>query len=648
MRSFFRTYFGKFLLFAGCIVFALMLAGSAFMAYYCYEEDYYSKSEDGNLAQIYHHQFISKSYSLLISHLNNPYEKDSPETNLLYRVSTDGGDYVFGNNPDSVDPALDTVRFAVFYRLIGSQNQYKEYTDCVALEYMDQIRSDNVDYYNIDYSLREGLPYWDAFKVLTLWHRIAFLLRYAVYAIGLASLALVMICYISLLRVSARRRGSDELHPWFFHRVPSDLMLAGALLAGAFLIEMAWRASNLSSGPLLYIVTGIAVLLGMIIFLGLSMSFSARVKDRSLFRNTLIRRILGLLWKVICRIGRLLLRLWKAFCAFLKSIPLIWKTVLASLLIAFVELIFILANGSETDNLALGWLFEKLLLLPVLYLFVLGLRRLQKGGRALAAGDLSAQIPEKGLFGDLKEHADNLNHIGVGMSLAVAEQMKSERMKTELITNVSHDIKTPLTSIINYTSLIANEPTDNEKIKEYSEVLLRQSERLKRLIDDLVEASKASSGNLDVALAPCDASIFLTQAGGEYDEKLEKADLSLITKMPEEDVMILADSRRMWRIFDNLMNNICKYAQPGTRVYLSLEATPQEAVITFKNTSREALDISEEELMERFVRGDTSRSTEGNGLGLSIARSLAELQKGSLRLAIDGDLFKAILTFPRI
>lgn len=220
--------------------------------------------------------------------------------------------------------------------------------------------------------------------------------------------------------------------------------------------------------------------------------------------------------------------------------------------------------------------------------------------------------------------------------------------KTELITNVSHDIKTPLTSIINYATLIGEEPCDNPKITEYSEVLVRQSEKLKRLIEDLVEASKASTGNLEVFLAPCDAAVFITQASGEYEEKLQKSELSLVTKQPEKDLRIMADGRRMWRIFDNLMNNICKYAQSGTRVYLTLEEQNGNAVISFKNTSREPLDMSEEELMERFTRGDSSRNTEGNGLGLSIAKSMAELQGGSLKLSIDGDLFKAILTFPLI
>ena len=247
---------------------------------------------------------------------------------------------------------------------------------------------------------------------------------------------------------------------------------------------------------------------------------------------------------------------------------------------------------------------------------------------------------------DLRRHGEDLNSIAAGMNRAVDQRMKSERMKTELITNVSHDIKTPLTSIINYADLIGKEPAGSEKIPEYAGVLLRQSERLKKLIEDLVEASKASTGNLEVVLAPCEVGVLLTQAAGEYQQRLSQADLTLVTRQPEHPVTILADGRRLWRIFDNLMNNICKYAQAGTRVYLTLEEQTGMAVISFKNTSRSPLDISAEDLIERFVRGDASRNTEGSGLGLSIAKSLTDLQKGTMELTVDGDLFKVVLRFP--
>jgi len=234
------------------------------------------------------------------------------------------------------------------------------------------------------------------------------------------------------------------------------------------------------------------------------------------------------------------------------------------------------------------------------------------------------------------------------MSSAVEERMKSERMKTELITNVSHDIKTPLTSIINYSDLIAKETDDPAKVREYTEVLTRQSVRLKKLIEDLIEASKASTGNLEVLLAPCESNVLLSQAAGEYEAKMKEHNLELVVSQPDHPVMIMADGRRLWRVFDNLLNNICKYAQEGTRVYLSLTETSSGAEISFKNTSRQQLNITADELKERFVRGDSSRNTEGNGLGLSIAQSLTELQKGTMELCVDGDLFKVTLKFPMI
>ena len=380
---------------------------------------------------------------------------------------------------------------------------------------------------------------------------------------------------------------------------------------------------------------GVGVLLAGNIFLGFCMSIAVRVKKKTLWKNTVIYWCLHLMKKICVGIWTMLL-----------EFPMIWKVVLGAGILSFLEFLGIVAFSYDTGILVTLWFLEKLILLPVIFYGAWIIRRLQKGATALAEGDLSYQIDTKGMRGDFKKQGEDLNSIASGMSLAVEKQLKSERMKTELITNVSHDIKTPLTSIINYADLIGKESCENEKITEYAEVLVRQSVRLKRLIEDLVEASKASTGNLEVNLAACDAAVFLTQAGGEYEEKLQNANLTLVTSQPENEIRIMADGRRMWRVFDNLINNICKYAQPGTRVYLSLERIGNSAVIIFRNTSREALNISEEELMERFVRGDASRTTEGNGLGLSIARSLAELQGGKLKIKIDGDLFKAILTFP--
>ena len=210
---------------------------------------------------------------------------------------------------------------------------------------------------------------------------------------------------------------------------------------------------------------------------------------------------------------------------------------------------------------------------------------------------------------------------------------------------MSHDIKTPLTSIINYIDLIKKEDVQTQPLKDYVEVLGRQADRLKKLVVDLVEASKASTGNITADLATTGLKLLLNQAAGEYTERAENAGLSLSMALPEDEIYILSDGRLLWRVFDNLLNNACKYSQPGTRVYINLESQDNKAVITFKNVSKTQLNISPDELMERFVRGDSSRNTEGSGLGLNIAQSLTEILGGEMCLQIDGDLFKVTLAF---
>jgi len=329
----------------------------------------------------------------------------------------------------------------------------------------------------------------------------------------------------------------------------------------------------------------------------------------------------------------------------ISEVPLIWKTIVAFTIFSFANTLILFGNWGEYDNLVVYWIFSTIIIGAIVVCVAIMLKKLQQAGEALARGDLSYKVDTSRMIGDFKSHGEALNSIAKGMNLAVEQRMRSERMKTELITNVSHDIKTPLTSIINYTDLISKENCDNEKITEYSQVLLRQSERLKRLIEDLVEASKASTGNLEVNLTPCDLKIFLSQVTGEYEEKLCNNNLQLITDYCTNDIMIMADGRRLWRVFDNLMNNVCKYAQSNSRVYLSLENQGNKAVVTLKNMSASPLNISEDELMERFVRGDESRNTEGNGLGLSIIKGFTEALGGTYDIIIDGDLFKTVLEF---
>lgn len=340
------------------------------------------------------------------------------------------------------------------------------------------------------------------------------------------------------------------------------------------------------------------------------------------------------------RLGRSLARLGKILARFYHLLPLTWQWLLVGLLI----------EGGFLLSLAIGSLF----LLWGSLLFgvaaaVYGANvfgTLLEAAKRMRAGDLDVKVDDKLMLGAYKDFAAELNGLNEVVQIAAQKQMKSERMRTELITNVSHDIKTPLTSIINYVDLL-QKPHTEEEGKSYLEVLSRQSGRMKKLIDDLIELSKASTGNIPVELTKMDAVEAVNQALGEFTDKLTAAELTPVFRQPEEPLFVHADGRLAWRAMSNLLSNAVKYAQPGTRFYIDMVALDGKVCISFKNISRAALNVSAEELMERFVRGEASRNQEGSGLGLNIAKSMMELQHGDLELLVDGDLFKATLIFPK-
>lgn len=368
---------------------------------------------------------------------------------------------------------------------------------------------------------------------------------------------------------------------------------------------------------------------------------------------------IGIAWLTLCLydvIRQIKYRKWwkhtlswcffRGCCTFIFSIPFVLRTLLIYLSLCAVE--FVICVFFMQPEGLVYLLAEKLILLPAVVYVAVCCKKFLFAGRVLTEGNQDYKLDTSKMVGSMKEHGQNLNSISQGISVAVEERIKSERLKTELITNVSHDLKTPLTSIINYSRLISEAETENETVTEYAQVLLRQSERLKKLLEDLVEASKATTGNLEVNPVPCDVGVILSQAVGEYQQRLEEKELDLIISQPEEPMRIMADGRHLWRVFDNLLNNICKYAQESSRVYLNVEQQRERVLIVFRNMSKYALSMPADELEERFVRGDKSRHMEGNGLGLPIAKTLIELQNGKMEIVIDGDLFKVILSFDRL
>ena len=495
----------------------------------------------------------------------------------------------------------------------GEKTQYSKDT---TFSYDDDKNGKIIEYTITGY-VAEYIGQTDRYGRVDYWMTKAYNMKYFVIALDILTGIIIIALFIYLMCIAGYKAKGEKPEPGFLEKLPFDVYTALMLLL--IVLEI---ASNPEGNPAVLIILGIVDVAMLVIYL---MSFAVRIRTVGIIKRTFIYMVLGFIFSHLAYL--------------LKNLSLVWKTALAVLVLSLVELIGFPDHGRYL------WFIEKLILVPSILYIAIALRKLQMGGEAIAEGDLSSKVDTSRMLWDFKRHGENLNSISQGMSKAVDERMKSERLKTELITNVSHDIKTPLTSIINYVDLIKKEDIENDTIKGYVQVLDRQSTRLKKLIEDLVEASKASTGNIKVDMTPCQIGVMLNQLQGEYQDKLKAAELELIIKQPEEPISIMADGRHMWRVMDNLMNNICKYAQPSTRVYITLEAREDKAVITFKNVSRFELGISPEELMERFVRGDVSRNTEGSGLGLSIAKSLTELQKGKLELSIDGDLFKAQISF---
>ena len=441
------------------------------------------------------------------------------------------------------------------------------------------------------------------------------------------SLLLTLLCFCFSMASAGHWPGHEGIHLTWLDKIPADvwlLTLVCAVFAGwdAFYVELAFAVFCGALAPVL------------LLFL---CAFAAQCKAGTLLRGSLIARVLRLVWRIIRAVGRGLYRT-------VAGLPLIWKTALVTVGLFFLEMLLALAGYGSVDGI---FMVMKLVEFIAILYIALNLRILQKGGEKLAEGDLSQSIDTRPLIGDFKRYGQRMNDLRTGMERAVQEQTKAERMKTELITNVSHDIKTPLTSIINYVDLLQKVDVQPETAREYIAVLDRQSRRLKKLTEDLVEASKASSGALPVELQPTDVAVLFDQIVGEYQERLADCRLTLVARPPETPVSVRADGKLLSRVMDNLVSNICKYALEDTRVYVVAASDDETVTISFKNVSRAELNISPDELMERFVRGDASRHTEGSGLGLSIAGSLVRLMNGTFALSIDGDLFRADITLPR-
>ena len=472
------------------------------------------------------------------------------------------------------------------------------------------------------------------------------------------SLLVLAVTVVYLCCAAGHSPGTRQVQAGGLNRIPLDLYFVIACGAGTALAAMLIYGTEylLRESPQYAIPCGgiLAYLLSLTV-VGFCYGFVAQIKTPGGYwwRNSLCGRCIllvlhsgqwiktnakGLLDWCIALVRKLWTHLVDPVRQVINRLPLMWQWLLVGGVIVILFLLS-LAMGS----VFLLWVSILAAAAAIVYA-AYAFATLLGTTKQMRAGDLDAKVDDKRMAGAFKEFAGELNGLGDVVKVAAQKQVKSERMKTELITNVSHDIKTPLTSIINYVDLM-EKPHSPEEEEQYLEVLSRQSQSLKKLIDDLMEMSKANSGNLNVELTTVDLVEAVKQALGEYADKLEKAKLQPVFRHHQEQTFIHADGRLVWRVLSNLLSNAVKYAMPGTRVYVDLVRKGSKVTLSVKNMSREELNISAEELMERFVRGDASRNTEGSGLGLNIARSLMEVQNGTMELTVDGDLFKVMLVF---
>lgn len=484
--------------------------------------------------------------------------------------------------------------------------------------------------------LLSGLEQQDQFSYLA--ELFTFLYQVRARIVWMAVLCpLSSICLaVYLLHACGRRHDQEGIVLGFQERIPLDLYLAVTGTAISLLVCLAIDLIETSIHmplPLAFALMLACLLAGAALLTASILTLVVRGKygHGYWWRHTVCFYVLRFVYR-LCR------RCLRFAGKVLRLCPVLWQWLLAG--VALVALSFLLLNPYTST---LGYLFYIFLVFGSLLYLGWSYQVLRRGVARLARGSLQEKIPLRGLFGTFRDVANELNDLGQSASLAAQKQIRAERMKTELITNVSHDIKTPLTSIVNYVDLL-QKPHTPEQGEQYLEVLSRQSQRMKKLTEDLVEMSKASSGNIPVSLTVTSAAELIHQALAEYEKKMAAAQLEPVLTAPD-NLQVLADGRLFWRVMDNLLGNCVKYAQPGTRVYIDAVQFERKVLISIKNISKEPLNIPAAELMERFVRGDQSRNTEGSGLGLHIAKTLMELQKGKLTLTVDGDLFKAVLLF---
>ncbi|MEA4920260.1 MAG: HAMP domain-containing sensor histidine kinase [Clostridiaceae bacterium] len=549
-------------------------------------------------------------------------------TNFVFSIYDKDGSVVISNG-ETKDYSVK----ATYYFVVANKDIYRVLTPEAAKRYGDTAQLFTFEAM-LPMQLKRADVFYSAYTLFSFMNSNKYTL---IWLSGISAIVL-MVAIVFLCCSAGHRAGIEGITFNPQDKIPYDVYLCGVGMILALIISLAidyqytGDINNIYTIVIYSLVFGISV----VICLATLLTTATRMKAGKWWHNTLIYQCCLAVWKMM-------LKAFKAMQKLSMTAAIEWRTFAGASVLLVISSFLTSQSEWDAEMGFFAFVFDCAIVAGCCF-FANKLRKVIEGGRRIAEGNIDYKIDTSKLRGDLKEHGENLNSIADGLSIAVEQRMKSERMKTELITNVSHDIKTPLTSIINYVDLLKKEPLDGQAL-EYANILEHHANRLKKLTEDLIEASKAATGNISAELVRTNLCELVNQAVGEYSERLEKIGVEPVTELPPEPVYILADGRLIWRVLDNLLGNAAKYSQIGTRLYLSLLKKNGKALLEIKNVSKERLNINADELTERFVRADSSRHTEGSGLGLNIAKSLTELQKGRLTIEIDGDLFKVMLVF---
>ena len=620
------------------------------MIYGFYETEQFSNlyetSISNNVEACY--QYVGdEGYQVCISNLYGVTESNTENGTIYYKTYLQDKNFKFliiDNKTNkaftNLEQTMKTDTIEKIKQELSSYSYYWNYEDGQIKTNIDNLSLENIkyeyQYKNIEENydckiytaIEQPLQYYDDYYTLrSIYNVVKESSEVAIINLIVCSI-LILVCIVIITILAGRKKGEKEIYLDIVDKIPLEIVAIFVLTILIFTFVLCAEISYKMN----IIVFAIMIIIGFILYIiGLAAyeTLVKRIKTHTLLKNTLLYRM----WKIVI----------KALKSIFNNFSLAAKIII--IIGAFGIITAILAHGEFIGFIILLAMYA--VIFKISFSYARQILNIKETAKQIYEGNTEIRLNEDEYKGVLKELCVYINDIAGGFSNAIEKGIKSERMKTELITNVSHDIKTPLTSIINYVDLLKKEEMPNEKAKEYLDILDKKSQRLKRLTEDLVEASKASSGNIKLNMEKLDVKELIKQISGEFEDKLKEKKLDLILSMPEEETFVMADSRYLYRVVENMYSNIIKYALPSSRVYVDIISEKENIKIELKNISKEKLNISADELMERFVRGESSRNTEGSGLGLSIAQSLTELQKGKFNIYLDGDLFKVTISFEK-